>query len=72
MEDTFWILFDCSPNSVHSPTRSSGGCGIFNYLTGSFADGLPDTAFLYDAMPDTNHPLTPEFDGTPEDAKGRS
>ncbi|MBI5585937.1 MAG: hypothetical protein HY892_19165, partial [Deltaproteobacteria bacterium] len=35
---------------------------------GNIADALPDTAFLYDAMPDTNHPLTPEY-LTPEEAK---
>jgi len=37
-------------------------------LIGFFADGLPDTAFLYNAMPDTDHPVTPEY-ATPEDAK---
>ena len=29
-------------------------------LEGTFADGLPDTAFLYDAYPDSDHPNTPE------------
>jgi hypothetical protein len=29
-------------------------------LVGTFLDGLPDTAFLYNAMPDTTHPITPE------------
>lgn len=37
-------------------------------LVGSFADALPDTAFQYDAMPDTDHPITPEY-LTPEEAK---
>ncbi|MBI4776478.1 MAG: hypothetical protein HY788_20265 [Deltaproteobacteria bacterium] len=37
-------------------------------LIGTFADGLPDTVFLYDAMPDTDHAYTPEY-ATPEDAK---
>jgi hypothetical protein len=62
--------FDCSPeepNDVALP-NVDGGCGDFNYLAGSFGDGLPDTAFLYDAMPDTDHPLTPEY-ATPEAAK---
>jgi cytochrome c peroxidase len=62
--------FDCSPeepNDVALP-NVDGGCGDFNYLAGSFGDGLPDTAFLYDAMPDTDHPLTPES-ATPEEAK---
>jgi len=35
-----------------------------------FADALPDPAFQYDAMPDTNHPVTPEpATSTPEQAK---
>jgi hypothetical protein len=25
-----------------------------------FGDGLPDTAFLYDEYPDSDHPVTPE------------
>jgi hypothetical protein len=37
-------------------------------LVGSFADGLPDPAFLYRIMPDTSHPVTPEY-ATREDAK---
>lgn len=43
---------------------------IVNYgiLQGYFIDGLPDTVFRYDAMPDTDHPITPEY-ATPEDAK---
>jgi len=32
----------------------------FDYLQGTFVDGLPDTAFQYTAMPDTTHPITPE------------
>ena len=62
--------FDCSPEAPNDPAYPAvnGGCGAFDYLTGSFGDGLPDTAFLYDAMPDTDHPLTPEY-ATAEDAK---
>lgn len=37
-------------------------------LVGTFADGLPDTVYLYDAMPDTDHAISPEY-ATPEDAK---
>ena len=54
--------FDCSteePNDETLPVLEAG-CGAFDYLAGSFGDGLPDTAFLYDAYPDSNHPLTPE------------
>ncbi len=40
----------------------------FGFLVGTFADGLPDTVFLYDEMPDTDHPITPEY-ATKEDAK---
>jgi hypothetical protein len=40
----------------------------FGVLIGTFADGLPDTVFLYDAMPDTDHAVTPEY-ATPEEAK---
>ena len=29
-------------------------------LVGTFADGLPDTVYLYNEMPDTTHPITPE------------
>jgi hypothetical protein len=40
------------------------------HLIGSFADALPDTAFQYDAMPDTDHLFTPEpATSTPEEAK---
>jgi hypothetical protein len=62
--------FDCSAEAPNDPAYPllAGGCGSYAYLTGSFADGLPDGAFLYDAMPDTDHPLSPEY-ATPEDAK---
>jgi cytochrome c peroxidase len=62
--------FDCSTDTPNDPAfpQVAGGCGLYNYLTGTFADGLPDTVFLYDAMPDTDHPLSPEY-ATPEDAK---
>jgi cytochrome c peroxidase len=55
-------LFDCSPLAPNDPTLPlvPGGCGNFNYLNGSFADGLPDTVFLYDEYPDSDHPITPE------------
>jgi hypothetical protein len=58
--------FDCStaaPNDPEYPLLPGTGsnrCGSFSYLIGSFGDGLPDTAFLYDQYPDSNHPLTPE------------
>ena len=32
----------------------------FGFLQGVFADGLPDTVFLYDQYPDSDHPFTPE------------
>jgi hypothetical protein len=38
------------------------------FLVGNIGDALPDTAYRYDAMPDTNHPLTPEPPGTTEEA----
>jgi cytochrome c peroxidase len=62
--------FDCSPEPPNDPAYPilPGGCGDFSFLTGSFGDGLPDTAFLYDTMPDTDHPLTPEY-ASAEDAK---
>jgi hypothetical protein len=55
-------LFDCSADAPNDPTFPvlPGGCGSFNYLTGSFGDGLPDGAYLYDEYPDSNHPITPE------------
>ncbi|QKX18831.1 cytochrome c peroxidase [Microbulbifer sp. YPW1] len=40
----------------------------FGFLQGYFADALPDPVYRYDAMPDTDHPITPEY-ATPEDAK---
>jgi cytochrome c peroxidase len=43
--------------------RTAGdGLGDINsgFLVGNIGDALPDTVYLYDAMPDTNHPLTPE------------
>jgi hypothetical protein len=54
--------FDCSADAPNDPAYPllAGGCGSFNYLVGSFGDGLPDTAFLYDAYPDSDHPITPE------------
>jgi len=55
-------LFDCSAAAPNDPTLPvvPGGCGSFGYLAGSFGDGLPDGAFLYDEYPDSNHPITPE------------
>jgi hypothetical protein len=58
--------FDCStaaPNDPQYPLVPGTGanrCGSFSYLIGSFGDGLPDTAFLYDQYPDSDHPITPE------------
>lgn len=52
-------------NVVGDPAYTDVNFGI---LQGTFVDGLPDTVFLYDAMPDTDHPITPEY-ATPEDAK---
>jgi hypothetical protein len=55
--------FDCSPNPPNDPVAFPpvpGGCGDYSYLIGSFGDGLPDGAFLYDEYPDSDHPITPE------------
>jgi hypothetical protein len=60
--------FDCSAGAPDIPGVDPVDCGDFEFLTGSFGDGLPDTVFLYDAMPDVDHPITPEY-ATPEDAK---
>lgn len=68
------VPFDCSTNAPNDPAYplvpgvGTDRCGTFSYLVGSFGDGLPDTAFLYDAMPDTDHPITPEY-ASAEDAK---
>jgi cytochrome c peroxidase len=55
-------LFDCSTDAPNDPlyVPVAGGCGSFNYLIGSFGDGLPDPQFLYDEYPDSDHPITPE------------
>jgi cytochrome c peroxidase len=53
-------LFDCSEGAPDLPGVDPITCGSFDYLTGSFGDGLPDTVFLYDQYPDSDHPLTPE------------
>ncbi|MBI4463522.1 MAG: hypothetical protein HY647_02350 [Acidobacteria bacterium] len=55
-------MFDCDPAEPNIPLVDPvpGGCGDFSYIVGSFGDGLPDTVFLYDEYPDSNHPLTPE------------
>jgi hypothetical protein len=58
--------FDCSSDPPNDPVAYplvAGGCGTYDYLTGSFGDGLPDTAFLYTWYPDWNHPITPERGG---------
>jgi hypothetical protein len=58
--------FDCSTDAPNDPAYplvpgvGTNRCGSFSHLIGSFGDGLPDTAFLYDAYPDSNHPITPE------------
>jgi cytochrome c peroxidase len=55
-------LFDCSTAAPNDPLYIpvAGGCGSFDYLVGSFGDGLPDPQFLYDEYPDSDHPITPE------------
>ncbi len=54
--------FDCSAAAPNDPVFPlvAGGCGSFDYLVGSFGDGLPDTVFLYDQYPDSDHAITPE------------
>jgi hypothetical protein len=53
-------VFDCS-GGLDDPAIVDTPCGPnFNYLVGSFGDGLPDGAFLYDEYPDSDHPITPE------------
>ncbi len=53
--------FDCA-GGIDDPAIADEPCGDqYTYLLGNFADALPDTAFLYDAMPDTDHPITPEY-----------
>jgi hypothetical protein len=48
------INFPGAPGNDNVPTHP--------YLISDigFADGLPDTVFLYDAYPDSDHPFTPE------------
>jgi len=60
-------LFDCSTDAPNDnvafplvPGTGADRCGDFSYLIGSFGDGLPDTVFLYDEYPDSDHPITPE------------
>jgi hypothetical protein len=66
----FFVVFDCiaGPPDIPAVPETPDACGSFNFLAGTFADALPDTAYLYDSMPDTDHPLTPEY-ATQEDAK---
>lgn len=53
--------FDCSAAAPNDPLLPVVSCGpTFNYLAGSFGDGLPDTVFLYDQYPDSDHLITPE------------
>ena len=53
--------------------KQAFGFGRTNSISGDldlFADALPDTAYRYDVMPDTDHPLIPEPAYlTPENAK---
>ena len=59
-------VFDCSGGLLDDPLIADVDCGTtFNYLVGSFGDGLPDGAFLYDEYPDSDHPITrePTFPG---------
>ncbi len=44
-------------NLINDPNYTVVNSGI---LQGSFGDGLPDTVFLYNAFPDSTHPITPE------------
>lgn len=55
--------FDCiaGPPDITDPVTPEQNCGDFDFLAGSFADGLPDTVFLYDEYPDSDHHLTPEL-----------
>jgi hypothetical protein len=53
-------LFDCVGGLNDPAIEPDVDCGTFNYLVGSFGDGLPDGAFLYDEYPDSDHPITPE------------
>jgi hypothetical protein len=53
-------VFDCAGGLNDPLIEPDVACGSFNYLVGSFGDGLPDGAFLYDAYPDSDHPITPE------------
>lgn len=53
-------IFDCN-GGVDDPAIPNEDCGAYGYLVGSFADALPDNVYLYDAMPDKDHPLTPEY-----------
>jgi len=60
-------LFDCSTDAPNDnvafplvPGTGADRCGDFSYLIGSFGDGLPDTNYLYDEYPDSDHPITPE------------
>lgn len=61
-------LFDCSADAPNIDGVEVEDCGAYDYLVGSFADALPDPAYLYDEMPDSDHPLTPEY-LTPEQAE---
>lgn len=47
------VVFDCA--------LDANLCGGRTYLAGTFADGLPDSVFLYDEYPDSDHPYTPEL-----------
>jgi len=55
-------LFDCSAGAPDIPGVTPETCGNFPFLTGTFGDGLPDTAFRYDLYPFDNVLATP----TPE------
>jgi cytochrome c peroxidase len=58
--NVLFTLFDCT-GGLDDPAIANVSCGdTFNYLVGTFGDGLPDTAFLYDEYPDSDHPITPE------------
>jgi cytochrome c peroxidase len=61
-------IFDCSGAEPNIDGVTPQDCGVFTWLVGNFADALPDTVYLYDEMPDTDHPLTPEY-LTPDEAE---
>ena len=56
-------------NLINDPDYTNVNSGV---LQGSFGDGLPDTVFLYNAMPDSTHPITPERQFAPDPETSRA